>query len=256
METYTNVFLRLCIIIVFGVTMSQIKYKRVLLKLSGEALAAGGDDILNFDFITEIANVLKLCVADGVEVGIIVGAGNIWRGRHGGGMDRVKADSMGMLATAINALALEDAFIRFGIDAHAMTAVEMTRFAEPFVRDKAIEYLKKGSVVIFGCGLGIPFLSTDTAAAVRAAEIGADIVLMAKNVDAIYTADPVKDPTAVRLESISCREILEKQLHALDSTATAFCMDHNIPVLAFGLSDPENIYRAIMGEQLGTRITD
>ena len=235
--------------------MEQPKYRRVLLKLSGEALAKGGNGIVNETFVKEVAEVLKRCLKAGVEIGVIVGAGNIWRGRQGVDMDPTRADSMGMLATAINALALEDAFIRFGIDAHAMTAVEMTRFAEPFVRDKAIEYLKKGSVVIFGCGLGIPFLSTDTAAAVRAAEIGADIVLMAKNVDAIYTADPVKDPTAVRLESISCREILEKQLHALDSTATAFCMDHNIPVLAFGLSDPENIYRAVMGDAIGTVIT-
>jgi uridylate kinase len=131
----------------------------------------------------------------------------------------------------------------------------MPRFAEPYVRDKAVEYLKRGSIVIFGCGLGIPFLSTDTAAVVRAAEIGADIVLMAKNIDAIYTADPNKDASAVRLTSISCREILEKQLHALDSTATAFCMDHGLPVLAFGLSDPENIYRAVMGESIGTVIT-
>ena len=233
----------------------QPKYRRVLLKLSGEALAKGGEGLIDQSFVKEIAAVLSRCVAAGVEVGIIVGAGNIWRGRQGTDMDPTRADSMGMLATAINAIALEDAFIRYGLDAHAMTAVEMSRFAEPFVRDRAISYLEKGSVVIFGCGLGIPFLSTDTAAAVRAAEIGADIVLMAKNIDAIYTADPLKDPTAVKLESISCREILEKQLHALDSTATAFCMDHNMPVLAFGLSDPENIYRAVMGEPIGTVIT-
>lgn len=234
---------------------SQIKYRRVLLKLSGEALAKGGSGIINEEFVGEVAAVLKRCLAAGAEIGIIVGAGNIWRGRQGVDMDPTRADSMGMLATAINAIALEDAFIRHGIDAKAMTAVEMSRFAEPFVRDRAVEYLKKGRVVIFGCGLGIPFLSTDTAAVVRAAEIGADIVLMAKNIDAVYTADPAKDPTARRLACISCREILEKQLHALDSTATAFCMDHNMKVLAFGLSDPENIYRAVMGESLGTVIT-
>lgn len=233
----------------------QPKYRRVLLKLSGEALAKGGDGIINRDFVKEISDVLKRCLLQGAQIAIIVGAGNIWRGRQGVDMDPTRADSMGMLATTINALALEDAFLHFGIDAHAMTAVEMPRFAEPYVRDRAIEYLEKGSVVIFGCGLGIPFLSTDTAAAVRAAEIGADIVLMAKNIDAIYTADPLKDPNAVRLESISCREILEKQLKALDSTATAFCMDHGMPVLAFGLSDPENIYRAVMGEPIGTVIT-
>ena len=233
----------------------QPKYRRVLLKLSGEALAKGGDGLINRAFVEEISAVLKRCIASGVEIAVIVGAGNIWRGRQGVDMDPTRADSMGMLATAINALALEDAFLHFGIDAHALTAVDMPRFAEPYVRDKAIGYLEKGSVVIFGCGLGIPFLSTDTAAVVRAAEIGADIVLMAKNIDAIYTADPNKDASAVRLSSISCREILEKQLHALDSTATAFCMDHGLPVLAFGLSDPENIYRAVMGEPIGTVIT-
>ena len=230
------------------------KYRRVLLKLSGEALAAGGSEIINRDFVKQIAQVLRRCLAAGTQIGIIVGAGNIWRGRQGGDMDPTRADSMGMLATAINAIALEDAFIANGIDAHAMTAVDMSRFAEPFVRDEAIRYLEKGSVVIFGCGLGIPFLSTDTAAAVRAAEIGADIVLMAKNIDAIYTADPMKDPTAKRLETVSCGEILEKRLAALDFTATAFCMDHRMPVLAFGLSDPENIYRAVMGEAIGTVI--
>lgn len=235
--------------------MQQPKYRRVLLKLSGEALAKGADGIINREFVKEISDVLKRCLSEGAEIAIIVGAGNIWRGRQGVDMDPTRADSMGMLATTINALALEDAFIHFGIDAHAMTAVEMPRFAEPYVRDRAIEHLQKGSVVIFGCGLGIPFLSTDTAAVVRAAEIGADIVLMAKNIDAIYTADPLKDPNAVRLEKISCREILDKQLKALDSTATAFCMDHGIPVLAFGLSDPENIYRAVMGEPIGTVIT-
>ncbi len=232
------------------------KYRRVLLKLSGEALAAGKDGLIDHEFVAEIAAVLKRCLAVGVQFGVIVGAGNIWRGRQGKDMDATRADSMGMLATAINAIALQDAFIHEGIAAHTMTAVDMPRFAEPFVRDRAISYLEKGHVVIFGCGLGIPFLSTDTAAAVRAAEIEADIVLMAKNIDAIYTADPRKDPTAKRIEHISCHEILEKRLTALDSTATAFCMDHQIPVLAFGLSDPENIYRAVMGECLGTIISE
>lgn len=232
------------------------KYHRVLLKLSGEALAAEGDGIVDEAFVGRVAAVLKKCLASGVQIGVIVGAGNIWRGRQGTDMDPTRADSMGMLATAINAIALQDAFMRCGIDTRVMTAVSMPRFAEPFVRDEAIRHLEAGRVVIFGCGLGIPFLSTDTAAAVRAAEISADIVLMAKNIDAIYTADPRKDPTAVALESISCREILEKNLTALDSTATAFCMDHHMPVLAFGLSDPENIYRAVMGEKLGTVIAD
>lgn len=238
--------------------MSELtpKYRRILLKLSGEALAAGGSELIDRDFVEKIASVLKRCIAAGAQIGIIVGAGNIWRGRQGKDMDPTKADSMGMLATTINAIALQDAFIHAGIDAHTMTAVAMPQFAEPFVRDKAISYLEKGSVVIFGCGLGIPFLSTDTAAAVRAAEIDADIVLMAKNIDAIYTADPLLDPTAKKLDCVSCKEILRDGLKALDFTATAFCMDHHIPVLAFGLSDPENIYRAVMGEKLGTVITD
>ncbi|MBR2297230.1 MAG: UMP kinase, partial [Clostridia bacterium] len=171
-------------------------YKRVLLKLSGEAISAGQDGILKFDYIEQIANVIKKCISSGVEFGIIVGAGNIWRGRSGENMDRVKADHMGMIATCINAIALQEAFIRCGIDTVVMTAVEMKAFARPFVRDEAIDLLKSGKVVIFGAGLGIPFVSTDTAAVVRAAEIGADIVLMAKNIDAIYTADPRKDKTA------------------------------------------------------------
>ena len=231
------------------------KYRRVLLKLSGEALAAGGKELIDHEFVGRVADVLKRCLAEGTQIGIIVGAGNIWRGRQGKEMDPVRADSMGMLATAINSIALQDAFIHVGIPAHTMTAVPMERFALAFDRDKAVRLLEKGEIVIFGCGLGTPFLSTDTAAVVRAAEIGADVVLMAKNIDGIYTADPRKDPTAVKIDTISCREVLEKRLSALDSTATAFCMDHGIPVLAFGLSDPENIYRAVMGEKIGTVIT-
>ena len=231
------------------------KYRRILLKLSGEALAAGGDSLIDHAFVGRVISVLRRCMDEGVQIAVIVGAGNIWRGRQGADMDPTRADTMGMLATAINAVALQDAFIQAGIDAHAMTAVPMSPFAEPFSRDAAVSYLKQGSVVVFGCGLGIPFLSTDTAAVVRAAEIGADVVLMAKNIDAIYTADPLKDPSAVRIESISCKDALRQGLRALDSTATAFCMDHALPVLAFGLSDPENIYRAVMGEKIGTLMT-
>ena len=231
-------------------------YKRILLKLSGEALAAGGDGLINTDFVLEIAGVLKKCLAVGVEIGVIVGAGNIWRGRQGKKMDAVRADHMGMLATTINALALQDTFIQAGIDARVMTAVDMNKFAEPFVRDRAIEHLENHRVVIFGCGLGTPFMSTDTAAAVRAAEIGAYVVLMAKNIDGIYTADPRQDPTAKKLDTVSYREILSKGLAALDFTATAFCMEKEIPVLAFGLDCAENIYKAVMVEKLGTLITE
>lgn len=227
-------------------------YKRVLLKLSGEAISAGKDGILNFDYIKEIASVIKKCMAKGVQFGIIVGAGNIWRGRNGENMDRVKADHMGMLATCINALALQEVFIRCGIDAVVMTAVEMKAFAKGFVRDDAIEMLNAGKVVIFGAGLGIPFVSTDTAAVVRAAEIGADTVLMAKNVDAIYTADPRIDPTAEKLTDITYKEILARGLAAMDSTATSFAMDNKISIHVFGLDKCENIYSVIMGAEMGT----
>ncbi len=227
-------------------------YKRVLLKLSGEAISAGKDGILDFDYIKEIAKVIKKCLDKGVEIGIIVGAGNIWRGRSGENMDRVKADHMGMIATCINALALQESFIRCGIDAVVMTAVEMKAFAKPFVRDDALEALANGKVVIFGAGLGIPQVSTDTAAVVRAAEINADIVLMAKNIDAIYTADPRKDKTAEKISKITYKEILARGLAAMDSTATSFAMDNNIPIHVFGLNECENIYNVIMGAKMGT----
>ena len=230
------------------------KYKRVLLKLSGEALAAGADGILNFDFIASIADVLKKCRDAGVQIGIIVGAGNIWRGRQGGRMDRVRADSMGMLATAINALALQDTFIQNGLDTKVMTAVEMQTFADRYVTREAVKALEDGKIVIFGCGLGSPYFSTDTAAVLRAAEIEADVVLMAKNIDGIYSADPKKDPSAVRYDELTYAEILAKQLKALDLSATTFCMENDISAYAFELKDPMNIYRVIMGEKIGTEI--
>lgn len=232
------------------------KYKRILLKLSGEAIAAGGSEIVDEAFIHKIAEVLHRCLEDGVQIGVIVGAGNIWRGRQGKNMDPTRADYMGMLATTINALALQDAFIREGIDTRVMTAIDMHQFAEPYIRNRALHHLEKGRVVIFACGLGIPFFSTDTAAVLRAAEINADIVLMAKNIDGIYTADPRLDPTAYKLDSIAYKEILYRGLAAMDSTATSFSMDNHMPILAFGLNDPENIYRAVMGEEIGTMIKD
>ena len=232
------------------------KYKRVLLKLSGEALAAGAEGILNHDFIAKVAAVLKKCLDEGVEIAVIVGAGNIWRGRQGKNMDPIRADHMGMLATTINSLALQDAFEQSGITTRVMTAIEMDQFAELYIRNKAISHLEKGRVVIFGCGLGLPFFSTDTAAVLRAAEIKADIVLMAKNIDGIYSGDPKKDPTATRFDHISYTEIIDRGLTAIDGTATVFCKDNHIPILVFGLDDPENIYRAVMGEELGTVVTE
>ena len=233
---------------------SQPKYKRILLKLSGEALARGKEGILDFDFIASVADVLKKCVNAGIQVGVIVGAGNIWRGRQGGSMDRVRADQMGMLATTINALALEETFKQCGLSAVAMTAVEMNAFAEQYTPRAAVAALEERKVVIFGCGLGAPFFSTDTAGALRAAEIGADALLLAKNIDGIYNADPKIDPTAVRYDEISYNDILSKELKALDLTAAAFCMDNNINAYAFELKDPMNIYRVAMGEKIGTEL--
>ena len=234
--------------------MSQTKYKRVLLKLSGEALAANTDGILNFDFIGDVAEVIKKTLAEGVEVAVIVGAGNIWRGRQGGEMNRVTADSMGMLATAINSLALKDTFIQHGLDAVVMSAVEMSAYADKYTARDAIAALKAGKVVILACGLGSPYFSTDTAAVLRAAEIEADAVLMAKNIDGVYSADPKIDPTAKRYDEITYAEVVQKKLKALDLTATTFCMDNVIKAYAFELKDPMNIYRVVMGEKIGTEL--
>lgn len=234
--------------------MNQPKYKRVLLKLSGEALAATDTGILNFGFIETVAQQIKRCLDAGVEVAVIVGAGNIWRGRQGTGMDHCRADHMGMLATVINSLALQDVFLRVGMEAVVMTSVEMKAFADTYTARDAIAALKAGKVVIFGGGLGTPFFSTDTAAALRAAEIGADCILMAKNIDAIYSDDPRKNPNAIRYSDVSYKQIIDENLRALDMTSAIFCMDNGIEGYAFGLADPENIYRAVMGEPVGTAI--
>ena len=232
--------------------MNKPAYKRVLLKLSGEALAAGSEDILNFEYVSEVCGVIKECVDLGCEVAVVVGAGNIWRGRQGGGMNRSRADHMGMLATTINSLALQDALEQHGVDARVLTAVEMKAFAETYTYRDAMKHLKKGRVVIFGCGLGMPLFSTDTTAAHRAVEIGADVILMAKNIDGIYSADPKVDPTAVRYDEITYQEILSKGLRVIDTTAASFCMEYNMPLFVFGLDKSENIKKAIMGENIGT----
>lgn len=230
------------------------KYKRVLLKLSGEALAKDCSGILNFEYIEQIAEVLKRCVAEGVQVAVVVGAGNIWRGRQSGKMDRAKADQMGMLATAINSLALEETFNSVGLKSRVMMVMEVNSFADPYRIRDARRHLDNGEVVIIGGGTGMPFFSTDTAAAIHAAEIGADVILMAKNIDGIYSADPHVDPNAVRYDEITYREILDKELKALDIPASAFCMENNINCYAFELKDPMNIYRVIMGEKIGTEL--
>ena len=236
-------------------TMNKPVYKRILLKISGEALAHDDNtEILDFDFMDEVAKVLKKCIDAGVEIAVIVGAGNIWRGRQGRDMDRCRADHMGMLATVINSLALQDTFIKHGIDAKVLTSVEMNAFAETYTQRAAVDYLSSGKVVIFGGGLGVPYFSTDTPAVVRAAEINADAVLMAKNVDGVYSADPKKDPDAVRYDDIKYSDIIEKGLHAFDMTAVSFCNENNIESYAFALSDPENIYNVVMGNAAGTRM--
>ena len=232
----------------------SIKYKRVLLKLSGEAISGGNKGIIDFDFLTRVAEVIKKCVEEGTQIAVMIGAGNIWRGRQGGKMNRVTADSMGMLATAINSLALKDTFIQHGIDAIVMSAVEMNTYADQYTARGAVNALESGKVVIFACGLGAPYFSTDTAAVLRAAEIEADAVLMAKNIDGVYSADPKLDPTAVRYEEITYAEVVEKKLKALDLTATTFCMDNDIKAYAFELKDPMNIYRVVMGEKIGTEL--
>ena len=229
--------------------------KRILLKLSGEALSAATGDIYDMTFVDKVAAALKSCVDDGYEIAVVVGAGNIWRGRQGGDMDRTLADRMGMLATVINAICLKDALIRAGIGASVMTAVPMAPLAEVYSAEAAVSALESGKIVIFGAGLGIPFLSTDTTGAVRAAEIGADAMLMAKNVDYIYTDDPKKNDKAVKLTEIKASEFLAMNLKALDSTATACSMSSGMPIRVFGLNDAEDIVRAVRGETIGTVVT-
>ncbi len=238
--------------------MPELKYKRVLLKISGEALAGDAGRGLDFTVIDQVCGVIARCVDEGVQVGIVVGGGNFWRGlKDGKGMrERTRADHMGMLATTINCLALADILEQKGVDVRVQTAVEMRAIAEPYIRSRAIRHLEKGRVVIFGCGTGNPFFSTDTAAVLRAAEIDADIILLAKNVDGVYSADPNVDPTAVKYDSISYDDVLARHLQAMDSTATSLSMDNNIPVILFALKDPENILRAVHGEKIGTILKD
>ena len=238
--------------------MTKPAYHRVLLKISGEALAGDAGRGLDFDVIGRVSQVIKKCVAQGVQVGVVVGGGNFWRGVKDGGdrMERTRADHMGMLATALNCLAVADVLEQNGVAVRVQTAIEMRSIAEPYIRSRAIRHLEKGRVVIFGCGTGNPFFSTDTAAVLRAAEIDADVILLAKNIDGVYSADPKKDAGAVKFDAITYDEVLAKHLQVMDSTATSLSMDNKIPVLLFALKDPENIYRAVMGEKIGTVIRE
>ena len=229
--------------------------KRVLIKLSGEALSHGTGEIYDNAFVDGVAEQIASLAKSGYEIALVIGAGNIWRGRQGGEMDRTEADRMGMLATVINAICMKDAIKRAGVDARVMSTVSMYPMAENYSSDLAKEYLSNGKVVVLGCGLGIPYLSTDTTGAVRSAELECDAMFMAKNVDYIYTADPRKDPNAKKLTNVKASEVLAMNLQAIDATATAFCLANGMQIRVFGLNDPEDIVKAVRGESVGTIIT-
>ena len=238
--------------------MAKPVYKRVLLKVSGEALAGGKGSGLDFEMIGSVCDVIKECLDMGVQVGLVVGGGNFWRGAKnsgGGKMERTRADHIGMLATVMNCLAVADVCEQKGIPVRVQTAIEMRSVAEPYIRSKAIRHLEKGRVVIFGAGTGNPYFSTDTAAGLRAAEINAEVILLAKNIDGVYNADPAKDPTAVKFDEISYSEVLVRRLAVMDSTATSLAMDNNIPVVVFALADPDNMCRVLAGEKIGTTVS-
>ncbi len=236
--------------------MNEPKYKRVMLKLSGEALSGEKGFGIDFDFTKEISEQIKKLIDMGIEVGAVVGGGNIWRGRSGSGMDRTTADYMGMLATCINALALQDSLEQLGVNTRVQTAIEMKEIAEPFIRRRAMRHLEKERVVIFASGTGNPYFSTDTAAALRAAEIEADVILLAKKVDGVYNKDPHKYDDAIKYKNLSYIEVLEQGLQVMDSTATSLCMDNDIPILVFGLDKPCNIIKAVTGEEIGTLVSN
>ena len=232
-------------------------YKRVLLKISGEALAGEKRTGLDFDVMRSVCKAIRTCVELGVEFGVVVGGGNFWRGAQDGEgkIERTRADHMGMMATVMNCLALADVLEQMDVPVRVQTALSITAVAEPYIRLRADNHLKKGRVVIFGCGTGLPYFSTDTAAVLRAAEIHADIILLAKNIDGVYTADPKLDPDAIKIDSISYDDVLNKRLKVVDLTATSLSMDNEIPIILFALHDPTNIVRAVMGENIGTKVS-
>ncbi len=233
-----------------------LKYKRVVLKLSGEAMAGNKGTGIDYDTVLEICKSIKKCTDLGLQVGIVVGGGNFWRGRSGGNMDRTRADHIGMLATVMNSLALADALEALDVDVRVQTAIAMQQVAEPYIRNRAVRHLEKGRVVIFGCGTGNPFFSTDTAAALRSAEIEADIMMKATMVDGVYDKDPHKYDDAVKYDVLTFTDVLSKNLSVMDMTAASLCRDNKMPILVFGLNDPENIYRAVTGEEIGTIVKE
>ena len=238
--------------------MDTPKYQRVLLKISGEALAGEKKFGLDFQVMARVAQAIRKCVDMGVQVGVVIGGGNFWRGvKNGEGyIERTRADQMGMLATTMNCMAMADVLEHQGVDVRVQTALEIRAVAEPYIRARAIRHLEKGRVVIFGCGTGNPFFSTDTAAVLRAAEIGAEVILLAKNIDGVYDSDPAKNADARKFDVISYDDVLARHLAVMDSTATSLSMDNHIPVLVFALKDPENIVRAVKGEKIGTIVRE
>lgn len=230
----------------------ELAYKRILLKISGEVLAGGKGMGIDYDTVLNICSAVKECVEMGVEVGLVVGGGNFWRGRSSGDMDRTRADHIGMLATVMNSLALADALEHLKVPVRVQTAIAMQQIAEPYIRNRAVRHLEKGRVVIFGCGTGNPFFTTDTAAALRALEIDADIMFKATNVDGVYDKDPNKFEDAKKYDTLSFDEILSHDLRVMDGTAASLCRDNSIPILVFNLDDPQNIVKAIKGENVGT----
>ncbi len=230
----------------------QPKYKRILLKLSGEALAGDKKYGLDYDIVCSICKSIRKVHELGVEVGVVVGGGNIFRGRSNERMERTRADHMGMLATVINSLALADALEQMDVSVRVQTAISMQAIAEPYIRNRAVRHLEKGRIVVFGCGTGNPFFSTDTASTLRAAEIDADIIFKATMVDGVYSSDPNKNPDAVKYKHLTFTEVLNKNLGVMDSTAASMCKDNDIPILVFSIDDPENIVRAVCGEEIGT----
>lgn len=233
----------------------ELKYKRILLKLSGESLAGETGNGIDFDVVLKICEPIKKLVNMGAEIAIVVGGGNFWRGRSSGKMDRTRADHMGMLATVINALGVADGLEQVGLTVRVQTAIGMPQFAEQYIRNKAVNHLEKGRVIVLGCGTGNPFFSTDTGAALRAAEIDAEVILKATMVDGVYDSDPKKNPNAVKYETISYMDILNNNLQVMDMTAATFCNDSHIPFYVFSVEDPENIYKAAIGENVGTLIS-
>lgn len=232
----------------------EIPYKRVLIKFSGEVLAGEQKSGVNAQVIGNLCDKIKDIIEMGVQVAIVVGGGNFWRGRYGHQMEKTTADYMGMLATAMNGLALQDALETRGVHTRVQTAIEMREIAEPYIKRKAIKHLEKGRVVIFACGTGHPYFTTDTAAALRAAEIDADVILLGKSIDGVYSADPEIDTNAIKYDEITYLDILNKDLKVMDSTSTSLCRDNNIPLIVFGINEPENIIKAVKGEQIGTRV--